>query len=136
MFIDSPLHKLFVFTYAFIPFVFTGRQLGQGLLFNKVADWRLKDCNLSKKGLRQSCWSMNFAKFFRPAFLWNTCKQLLLYIAWQCDLGKCFVLPNFCSSIWLTVSEVKKQKRCFWFVYKFKIKFVLIFNYSLFTRLT
>ena len=45
----------------------------------------------------------------------------------------------YCWFIWcyfLLSEKQKKQKRCFWFVKKLKLKFVNMFNYVLYTRLS
>ena len=38
----------------------------------------------------------------------------------------------YCTLIWFNYIRSIKTKKCFWFVYKFKIKLVIICNYSLF----
>ena len=45
---------------------FTGKQLGQSFLFNKVAG---RPATLFKKRLWCKCFPVNFAKFLRTAFL-------------------------------------------------------------------
>ena len=55
---------------------FTGKHLGQSLLFNKVAG--LRSATLLKKRLWHRCFSVNFVKFLRTPFLQNTLGRLLL----------------------------------------------------------
>ena len=49
---------------------FTGKDLCQGLFFNKVAG--LRPATLLKKRLWHRCFPANFAKFTRTPFLQNT----------------------------------------------------------------
>ena len=51
---------------------FTGKQLCQSLVFNKVA------CNFIKKRFWHGCFPVNFAKRLRAPFLQNTSGRLLL----------------------------------------------------------
>ena len=55
---------------------FTGKQLCQSLLVNKVAG--LRSATLLKKRLWHWCFPANFAKFIRIPFLQNTSRRLLL----------------------------------------------------------
>ena len=55
---------------------FTGKHLCQSLFFNKVAC--LKPVTLLKKRLWHRCFPVNFEKFLRTPFLWNTSGRLLL----------------------------------------------------------
>ena len=57
---------------------FTGKQLGQSLIFNKVAG--LRPATLLKKRLWYRCFLVNFVKFLRTPFLQNTYRRLLLSI--------------------------------------------------------
>ena len=64
--------------------------------------------------------------------LWNICGWLLLYIArllsaWR----KVCLYAIYYSFIWFNFVRSIKTKKSFSFFYKFKIKLVLIFNYSL-----
>ena len=64
--------------------------------------------------------------------LWNICGWLLLYIArllsaWR----KVCLYAIYYSFIWFNFVGSIKTKKSFSFFYKFKIKLVLIFNYSL-----
>ena len=55
---------------------FTGKDLCQGLFFNKATDWGPE--TLFKKKLWPGCFPVNFGKFLRTRFLQNTPRQLLL----------------------------------------------------------
>ena len=55
---------------------FARRHLCQSLFFNKVAG--LKSSTLLKKMLWHRCFPVNFVKFLRTSFLWNTSRSLLL----------------------------------------------------------
>ena len=55
---------------------FTGKQLYQSLIFNKVPD--LSPTTLLKKRLRHKCFSVNLDKFLRTPFLQDTFGRLLL----------------------------------------------------------
>ena len=55
---------------------FTGKHLGQSLLFNKVAG--LRPATLLKGRLWHRCFPVNFAKFVRAPFLQNTSGRLPL----------------------------------------------------------
>ena len=63
---------------------FTEKHLCQSLFINKVAD--LSPGILLKKRLWNRCFPMNFAKFLRTLFLWNTS-------------GGCFCFFDFITSI-------------------------------------
>ena len=49
---------------------FTGKHLCQSLFFNKVVS--LRSTTLSKRGLSNKCFPMNFVKFLRTPFLQKT----------------------------------------------------------------
>ena len=56
---------------------FKGKDLCQGLFFNKVAG---RPATLLKKRLWHGCFPVNFAKFLRTPFLQNTSGRLLLLL--------------------------------------------------------
>ena len=56
---------------------FTGKYLCQSLFFNKVTG--LRPGTLTKKRFWHRCFSVNFVKFLRTAFLQNTYRRLLLH---------------------------------------------------------
>ena len=62
----------------------TEKYLCRSLFFNKVAD--LSPATLLKKRLWHRCFPINFAKFLRTLFLWNTS-------------GGCFCFLDFITSI-------------------------------------
>ena len=55
---------------------FTGKDLCQGLFFNKATG--LRPATLLKKKPWRSCFPVHFAKFLRPIFLQNTTGRLVL----------------------------------------------------------
>ena len=75
---------------------FTGKHLCQSLFFNKVAV--LRPANLLKKGLWQSCFPVNFAKFRRTHFLQNTSGRLLLRVL-NMPLQNASFYANFKSAV-------------------------------------
>ena len=81
-------------------FTKSGKHQCWSLLFNKVAGW--KPPTLLKKGPRQKCCPLNFARFSRTPISWNTCKRLLLYTArlisvWSkvCSYSICCLFISF-----------------------------------------
>ena len=99
---------------------FTGK-----LVFYKDAVWRYT--TILKKGHR------NFQEYLFCETPANGC-----FCIWFCI---CFCI-SFCifACIWFLFSWFEyvkyKNKKCFWFFCKFKMKSILIFNCSLFTRLS
>ena len=57
---------------------FTGKQLCQSLIFNKVAG--LSPATFLKKRPWHRCFPVSFAKFLRTPFLQNTSGRLLLFV--------------------------------------------------------
>ena len=72
---------------------FTGKHLGQGLFFNKVAGLRPKACNFIKKRLWHRYFHVNFAKFLRTAFLIEHLWWMLLFSIISFCLSKVKVSP-------------------------------------------
>ena len=83
------VRKMFLENFAKL----TGKQLCQGLFFNKVA------------GLSHNCFPVNFAKILRTPFLQNTSRRLLLFaisaIQWY---------DQNCSFFQLLISRFPKSR--------------------------
>ena len=112
---------------------FTGKHMCRTLLLSKV-------CDLRPVTLAQGLLS-NFCKVLKNTyFLKHLRTAASLYCQANITLRKICLSAIYCIAnfIWFNMSELQKQKKCFWFLYKFKMPFIMIFkifNYQLFTRL-
>ena len=82
---------------------FTGKHLCQSLFFDKVAG--LRPATLLKKNLWRRWFPVNFTKFLRPPFSWNTFGRLLLPIR-QCT-------QYLLADLFKLIKEVLKRKHQF-----------------------
>ena len=112
---------------------FMGKHTCRTLLLSKVCD--LRPVTLAQGLLSKFCKVLKntyFLKHLRAA--------ASLYCQANITHMKNLLEGNllYCKFIWFNMSELQKQKKCFWFLYKFKMPFIMIFkifNYQLFTRL-
>ena len=75
-----------------------GKYLRQSLIFNKVAG--LRPTTLLKKRLRYRCFPLNFAKFLRTPFLYNTSGRLLLKVSFFLFFSFSFSCFGNCQLNW------------------------------------
>ena len=73
----------------------TGKCICWILIFNEIAD--LEVCKFIKKRLLQSCFPVNFAKFFRALLLQNIYARLLLSL-WNIWRKFCKIRENILST--------------------------------------
>ena len=90
---------------------FTGKQLCQGLFFNKFAG--LGPATLLKMGLWHKCFPVNFAKFLRTHFLQNNSRRLLVTKGKKI---KCIPVIFQHSSLTYCIPLVKDKAVCMKFV--------------------
>ena len=84
-----------------------------------------KSLQLYWKGTQHKWCPVNFAKFSRIPTLRNTCKWLLLYSATLISTWEKFACTQFIAHSFNYLYQNYKQKKCFRFACKFKMKLVV-----------
>ena len=98
---------------------FTGKQLRQSLVFNKVAG-QARPATLLKKRLWHRCFSVNFVEFLRTPFLWNTSGGCFCLNIFNAKLGYICLIGSSNSFSYRALKEtrnsIKKWPLNLWWV--------------------
>ena len=108
---------------------FAGKHMCWSFCYNTIA--KLRPTNLLKERLQHRCCLENFAKLSR-IFFGIPANDWFYMLTDQCQSGEKFACTDLLL-IHMMLEVYEKEILCF--VYKFKLEFVMILNYSLFTRL-